>query len=133
MSRACRLSGHPRIAERADQDRIEGAQQIVATRRDRLACRKKVIGAPRQVVHIHAAERLQHFDSLSDDLRPDAVARDHCNAVGHESYSISESGAEAAEWVYSAGMKRFIPVPLVLIAITVVVSAQSTQRGPAAG
>ena len=30
-------------------------------------------------------------------------------------------------------MKRFIPVPLVLIAITVVVSAQSTQRGPAAG
>jgi quinoprotein glucose dehydrogenase len=35
--------------------------------------------------------------------------------------------------VFSADMKRLIPVPLVLIAITVVISAQSTQRGPAAG
>jgi len=50
-----------------------------------------VIGAPWQVVEIHAAERLQHLDSLSDDLRPDAIARDHCNAVNHESYSITRA------------------------------------------
>src|SRR6185436_12479876 len=71
---------HARIAERANQNRIEGAQKIVTTRRDGLTCREVMIGAPRQVMELHAAKCLQHLDSLSDDLRPDAIARDYCDA-----------------------------------------------------
>src|SRR5678815_3600514 len=74
---------HARIAKRADQDRIERAQQIVAAGRHGLARREEMIRAPRQVVEINAAERLQHLDSLSDHLRPDAVAGDYRDALRH--------------------------------------------------
>ena len=60
-------------------------------------------------------------------------------ALGIESFTpkalarANETRAESPQWVYSADMKRLILVPLVLIAITLVVSAQSTQRGPVRG
>ena len=72
--------GDARIAERADEDRVELAQHLVAVGGQRLAGLQVVIGAPRQVLEIEtAAERvsdgLQDFDSFRRDVLPDAVSR----------------------------------------------------------
>ena len=50
--------GHPRIPERADEDRVELPQQIVAVRRDRLAGLQKVVGAPGQVLELEPTAEL---------------------------------------------------------------------------
>ena len=95
-----------------------------------------MIGAPWQVVEIHTAERLQHFDRLSDDLRPDAVAGDDCDAMDtgvFESRLSASCSPDARspdilrmhEAIHSRSARPH--------SITVVVSAQSTQRGPAPG
>ena len=46
--------GDARIAERADEDRVELAQQLVAVGRQRLAGLQVVIGAPRQMLELEA-------------------------------------------------------------------------------
>ena len=66
--------GHTRIAERADEDRVERAQRVVAVRRNRFARGEIVIGAPRQMMQIDAADRLEDLHRLGDHLFADAVA-----------------------------------------------------------
>ena len=75
--------GDARVAERADEDRVElVAQHAVAVRRQRLAGGEKVIGAPRQVDEIDRSRRrrggrgLEHLDRLGGDVLADAVAGD---------------------------------------------------------
>ena len=72
--------GHTRIAERADEDGVERSQRVVAVRGNRLAGREVVIGAPRQVMEIDAADRLEDLHGLGGDLLADAVAGDHRNS-----------------------------------------------------
>ena len=50
--------GHARIAERADQDGVELPQQVVAVRRQRLAGRDVVVGAPGQVLELERPAEL---------------------------------------------------------------------------
>ena len=72
--------GDARIAQRADEDRLElVAQHLVAVGRQRLAGLQVVIGAPRQVLEIepaseHLAGRLQHLDRFGGDVLADSVA-----------------------------------------------------------
>ena len=77
--------GDARIAERADEDRVELAQHLVAVGRQRLAGLQIVIGAPRQVLEIEAAaedlaDGLQHLDGFRGDVLADAVAGDDRNS-----------------------------------------------------
>ena len=76
--------GHARIAERADEDRVELAQHLVSVRGKRLAGLQKVIGAPRQMLKVDPpakdrADRLQHLDGFGGDVLADAVAGDDRN------------------------------------------------------
>jgi len=73
-----------RIAERADEDRVELAQHLVAVGGQRLAGLEVVIGAPRQVLEIEtAAERdaggLQDFDSFRRDVLANPVSCYDCD------------------------------------------------------
>ena len=77
--------GDTRIAKRADEDRIELAQQLVAIGGHRFAGLQIVIGAPREMLEIetaseHVADGLQDLDSFRCDVLPDPVSRDDCNA-----------------------------------------------------
>ena len=81
------IVGHARIAQRADENRVEPAQEIVAARRHRHAGLQVVVGAPRQVLEVEPpseplADRRQHFDGLGGDVLADAVAGDECDAHG---------------------------------------------------
>ena len=72
---------HPRIAERADQDRVELVPQHgIAIGRNRDAGGQIVIGAPRQRLQHeratkHFADRAKHLDGFGGDIDADAVAR----------------------------------------------------------
>ena len=77
--------GHARIAERADEDRVElVAQHRVAVGRHRDAGLEEVVGAPRQRLELErsartAADRAQHLDRFGGDFLADAVAGDDRN------------------------------------------------------
>ena len=75
-----------RITKRANQDCIERSKQIVATGWNGFTRGEVVIGAPRQVMHLHTSERLQHMHRLRGDLGPDAVPSDDCDAMRHDGY-----------------------------------------------
>ena len=73
--------GDARIAERADEDRVELAQHLVAVGGQRLAGLQVVIGAPRQMLEIEAAaervaDGLQDFHSFRRDVLADPVSGD---------------------------------------------------------
>ena len=76
--------GHTRIAERADEDRVERSQRVVAVRRNRFARGEIVIGAPRQVMQIDATDCLEDLDRLGDHLFADAVAGNDRDSMRHE-------------------------------------------------
>jgi hypothetical protein len=75
--------GHARIAERADEDRVElVAQHRIAVRRHRDAGLQVVLGAPRQHLEIEArAEHFfdcsQHFHRFRGRFHADSIAGDH--------------------------------------------------------
>ena len=78
--------GDARIAERADEDRVELAQHLVAVGGQRLAGLQVVIGAPRQMLEIEAAaerlaDRLQDLDRFRRDVLADPVAGDDRNTI----------------------------------------------------
>ena len=50
---------------------------------DRLPGRKVVLGTPRQMLELDAAEPFEHPDRFSDDLWADAVARNDRDTVNH--------------------------------------------------
>ncbi len=82
--------GHARIAERADEDRVELAQQVVAVRRHRDAGLEVVVGAPRQVLEVErrpetSTDGLEHLHRFGGDLLADAVARDDGDPHGSPS------------------------------------------------
>ena len=62
------------IAERADEDRVEAAERLVAVGRDRFAGLQVVIRAPRQFVQIEAANRVQYLDRFRCHLTADSVS-----------------------------------------------------------
>jgi hypothetical protein len=72
--------GHARIAEGANQDRVEGPQGVVTVGRQGHAGRQIVRRTPGERHDIDAAGRHQHPQGLRDHLRPYTVARDHCDA-----------------------------------------------------
>ena len=96
--------GHARIAERADEDRVELPQQC----RSRLAgmvtpvC-EIVIGAPGQVLEVEAPpeslpDGLEHLDRFGRHFFPDAVAGDHCDVCGHYSRHSGSNTSGAGSW-----------------------------------
>ena len=73
--------GHTRIAERADEDRVELSELIVAAGRKGDARLEVVIRSPRQMfeVELHAepvGHGRQDFDCLSRDLLADSITGD---------------------------------------------------------
>ena len=99
MSSACLFEGTrgspnapARIAERADEDRIERAQQIVAVGRERLVRLQVVVRAPWQVLEVEGASELladsvQHLHGFRRDVLPDPVARE--DRYAHDSKLIA--------------------------------------------
>jgi hypothetical protein len=77
--------GHARIAERADEDRLEVvAQHLVAVGRQGLTRLQVVIGAPRQLHQVepaaeHVAGGLQNLERFGGDVFADSVAGDDRN------------------------------------------------------
>ena len=76
--------GHAWIAERADEDGVELAQQIVAVGRDRDAGRKIMVRTPGQLSIQTAARtiagRVDGVHRLSSNFFADAVAGNHCDS-----------------------------------------------------
>ena len=67
------IVGDTRIAKRADEDRVELAQHLVAVGGQRLAGLQIVIGAPREMLEIetaaeHVADGFQDLDSFRRDV-----------------------------------------------------------------
>ena len=101
--------GDARIAERADEDRVELAQHLVAVGGQRLAGLQVVIGAPRQMLEIEAAaedvaDRLQDLDGFGGDVLADAVAGDDRNV-----HVRTKSGSRNSELVTSIAIAMPIP------------------------
>ena len=93
------IVGHARIAERADEDRVEFPKVVVAVRRHRHLRVEVVVRAPRQVLEIERpaeslADRGQDLERFGRDVLADAVAWDECNAhADFKSYlSVRGSG-----------------------------------------
>ena len=80
--------GHPRIAERADEHRVELVpQHRVPVRGHRDAGREIVVGPPRELLDLerapeHVADTPDRADGFGYDLFADAVAGDYCEAHG---------------------------------------------------
>src|SRR6185312_10493024 len=76
------IVGHARIAERADEDRVEAAQCVVAVLRDGDARLQEVIGAPRQMLEFelpaeHLAGARQHLHRFRGDFFSDSITRNY--------------------------------------------------------
>ena len=76
--------GYARIAERADENRVEPAQRVVPVRRDRDAGLQIVIRAPRQLLELERPaillpDRLDHFHRFGRDFAAYSIAWDYGN------------------------------------------------------
>ena len=74
-----------RIPQRADEDRVESAQQVVAVRRNRDASLEIVVRAPRQLLELEGtaeslADGFDDFDGFGGDVFANAVAGNDGNA-----------------------------------------------------
>ena len=65
-----------RVAEGADEDRVERAKGVVAAGGYRDPGGQVVAGTPRELFDFVVAEGSQDVDRFGDDLGPNAVARD---------------------------------------------------------
>ncbi len=83
---------HARIAERADEDRVERAQCVVSVGRNRLAGVEIVVGAPRQMMQIDPADRLENLHRLGDHLFADAVAGNDRDLMCHQRILVGARG-----------------------------------------
>ena len=74
---------HPRVPQRAHQNRVNRSERVVAAWRNRHAGLQIVVGAPRQFLEFEAANGAEHLDRLRGHLAADAVAGDHGNPLRH--------------------------------------------------
>ncbi len=84
MSRRVTVVRHARIAERADENRVELPQRVVAVRRNRDAGLEIVVSAPRQMLEIEAAaealaDGVENFHRFGGDFFADSIAGDDCD------------------------------------------------------
>ncbi len=67
--------GHPRVADRAEQDRVGGLQLLPHLIGDRHAGAQVFVGVDLEVLELQGRARgTQHLDGLGDDLLPRPVA-----------------------------------------------------------
>ena len=93
--------GHARIAERADEDRVELPQRVVAAGRQGHAGLQVVIGAPRQQLEPQRdpealLDRAQDLDRFGGHLAADAVAGNHGD-VRNSSHSPLRSNSSIVD------------------------------------
>jgi hypothetical protein len=89
-ARGVAIVWYARVAERADEDGVERAQRVVAAGRNGRARFQVVIRAPRELLEIKTADRLEHASRLGNDLYPDAVTRDDRNALPQRAPGLPE-------------------------------------------
>ena len=77
------IVGHARIAERADEDRVEGAQRVVAAGWNGDAGLEVIVGAPRQRLELEAAEGRENGNDFGHDVPADPVPGNDGDAVRH--------------------------------------------------
>ena len=77
---------HARIAHSSEEDRVEGPERVRPIGGHHLTAPEVVATAPREFLELEARvvlglQRLHALDGLGDDLRADAVSRQHGDAM----------------------------------------------------